>query len=84
MADFRRTGSVEALAGGADPEALLSSKLANSLSQSNRLHKTYGPVQLAKVREVDMVRRRGRAKLREQKPDKSVPRAGQKCPRGFC
>jgi hypothetical protein len=56
------------LAGGADPEAL-SSKMANSLSQSNRLHKTYAPVQLAKVREVDAVRRQGRAKLREQKPD---------------
>jgi hypothetical protein len=68
MADFRRTGSVEALTGGADPEAL-SSKMANSLSQSNHLHKTYGPVQLAKVREVDVVGSRGRAKLREQKPD---------------
>jgi hypothetical protein len=65
MADFRRTGSVEALAGGADPEGL-SSKMANSLSQSNRLHKTYAPVQLAKVREVDVARKRGRTKLREQ------------------
>jgi hypothetical protein len=68
MADFRRTGSVEALAGGADPEGL-SSKMANSLSQSNRLHKTYAPVQLAKVREVDVARKRGRTKLREQRSD---------------
>jgi hypothetical protein len=51
MADCRRTGSVEALAGGADPEGL-SAKMANSLSQSNRLHKTYAPVQLAQGRKV--------------------------------
>jgi hypothetical protein len=68
MADFRRTGSVEALAGGADPD-MLSSKMANSLSQSNRLHKTYAPVQLSKVRATDEARKRGRAKLREQKRD---------------
>jgi hypothetical protein len=46
LADFRRSGTIEALAGDAPPEKL-SSKMANSLSQSNRLHKTYGPVQLA-------------------------------------
>jgi len=66
LADFRRSGTVEALAGDAAPEKL-SSKMANSLSQSNRLHKTYAPVQLASVRDTDAARRRGRAKLREQK-----------------
>jgi hypothetical protein len=59
MADFRRSGTVEALAGDAPPEKL-SSKRANSLSQSNRLHKTYGPAQLASVRDTDAARRRGR------------------------
>ena len=58
MADFRRSGSVEALEGEAPPEKL-SSKMANTLSASNRLHKTYGPVMLAAVRDADAARRRG-------------------------
>ncbi|NJO22341.1 MAG: hypothetical protein HC868_04600 [Sphingomonadales bacterium] len=76
LADFRRSGSVEALAGEVAPEKL-SSKMANSLSTSNRAHKTYGPVQLAAVRDTDAARQRGRSKLRaatvngEQRPDKS-------------
>jgi hypothetical protein len=68
LADFRRTGTVEALAGGVDPETL-SNKMANTLSQSNFLHNTYAPVQLVRVREADAARKRGRVKLREQKPD---------------
>jgi len=71
LADFRRSGSVEALAGDVPPEKL-SSKMANTISASNRLHKTYAPVVLASVRDVDAARRRGRAKLREQKPAESV------------
>jgi hypothetical protein len=74
MADFRRSGSVEALEGEAPPEKL-SSKMANTLSASNRLHKTYGPVMLAAVRDIDAARRRGRTKLRgqsEQSEDESV------------
>lgn len=71
LADFRRSGSVEALAGEAPPEKL-SSKMANTLSASNRLHKTYGPIVLQSVRDVDDARRRGRAKLREQKPAESI------------
>jgi hypothetical protein len=39
MADFRRTSTVEALAGGFDPETL-SNKMANTLSQSNFLPNT--------------------------------------------
>jgi hypothetical protein len=69
LADFRRSGTVEALAGDATPEKV-SSKMANSLSQANRPHKTYAPVQLASVRDTDAARRRGRAKLREQNPTK--------------
>jgi hypothetical protein len=79
VADFRRSGTVEALAGNAAPEKL-SSKMANSLSQSNRLHKTYAPVQLASVRDTDLARRRGRAKLREQKQDESRPPSPKKAP----
>jgi hypothetical protein len=78
-ADFRRSGTVEALAGNAVPEKL-SSKMANSLSQSNRLHKTYGPVQLASVGDTDAARRRGRAKLREQKQEESRPPPAKQSP----
>jgi hypothetical protein len=77
LADFRRSGSVEALAGGIQPEKL-SNKMANTLSSSNRLHKTYGPVQLASVREVDEARRAGRAKIREQTPAESVTAPARK------
>ena len=71
LADFRRSGTVEALAGDVSPSSL-SSKMANSISVSNRLHKTYGPVQLATVRQADEARKAGRTLLREQKPDKSL------------
>jgi hypothetical protein len=63
LADFRRSGSVDAFAGDAPPEKV-SAKMANSLSASNRLHRTYAPVQLAAVRDVDAARTRGRTKLR--------------------
>ena len=66
LADFRRSGSVEALAGDVPPETL-STKMANTISASNRLHKTYAPAVLASVRNVDAARGRGRSKLREQK-----------------
>jgi hypothetical protein len=65
LQDFRRSGTVEALAGKVAPTDL-SSKMANSISQSTRLQKTYGPVQLASVRDADAARRRGRRRLREQ------------------
>ena len=71
LADFRRSGSVEALAGDVPPEKL-AAKMANTLSASNRLHKTYAPVVLGSVRDADAARKRGRAKLREQKPTESV------------
>jgi hypothetical protein len=58
MADFRRSGSVDALEGEAPPEKL-SSTMANTLSASNRLHKTYGPVMLAAVRDADAARAAG-------------------------
>jgi hypothetical protein len=75
--DFRRSGSVEALAGDVPPEKL-SAKMANTLAASNRFHKTYGPVVLASVRDADDACQRGRAKLREQKPTKSVAAPDEK------
>ena len=66
LADFRRSGATKALAGNALPEKL-SKKMANTLSQSNKLHATYAPVQLASVHDVDAARKVGRAKLRGQK-----------------
>jgi hypothetical protein len=61
LADLRRSGAVEAIKGGASA-AGLSAKMANDLSSSNSLHKTYVPVDLATVRSVDAARRRGRHK----------------------
>ena len=63
LADLRRSGTVEAFAGKADP-ASVSSKMANTLSASNRLHKTYNPVNVVVVREVDAARTVGRKRLR--------------------
>lgn len=62
---------MEALAGQVAPTDL-SSKMANSISESKRLQETYGPVQLVQVRGADAARRRGRAKLREQDRTKGV------------
>jgi hypothetical protein len=77
LADFRRSGSVEALAGGATAEKL-SVKMANSISASVRLQKTYLPNQVASVRDIDEARRVGRAKLREQKGVESVTAPARK------
>jgi hypothetical protein len=71
LADFCRSGGVEALAGDVPPEKL-STKMANTISASNRLHRSYAPVVLTSVRDVDAARGRGRSKLREQKPTESV------------
>lgn len=71
LAGVRRSGATEDLAGKVPPEKL-ASKMANTLSASNRLHKTYAPVQLASVRDVDAARKDGRRTLREQNPDERV------------
>lgn len=62
LADFRRSGAVEATAGGAGAEQL-SAKMANTLSASNRLHRTYLPADTSTVRAVDDARQAGRAKI---------------------
>jgi hypothetical protein len=67
LSDMRCSGTVEATAGGADAQAV-STKMANTLAASTRPQKTYNPVNLVTVREVDAIRREGRAKLRANKP----------------
>ncbi|AZO77525.1 MULTISPECIES: hypothetical protein [unclassified Bosea (in: a-proteobacteria)] len=71
LSDMRRSGTVEATAGGADAHAV-SAKMANTLSASARLQKTYNPVNLVTVRAVDANRREGRSKLRENKAGRKV------------
>jgi hypothetical protein len=63
LADFRRSGAVEAIAGGARAEESAHA-MGNTLSASNALHATYVPVNLATIRGVMDARRRGRTKLR--------------------
>jgi hypothetical protein len=63
LADFRRSGAVEAIAGGANAEELAHA-MGNTLSASNALFATYVPVNHATLRTVREARRRGRAKLR--------------------
>jgi hypothetical protein len=63
LMDMRRSGTVEAIAGGADAVGL-AAKLANSIGRSNVLHKTYAPVELEAVRNTDEARLKGRRKMR--------------------
>lgn len=63
LADMRRSGAIEAQAGGAT-SAETAAKMANSISTSNALHKTYQPVDLETVRQADAARRLGRTRLR--------------------
>jgi hypothetical protein len=64
--DMRRSGAVEAVRGNAAPTKL-SSKMANTISASNRLHRTYIPVDIAAVRDVDEARVRGRERNKRKK-----------------
>lgn len=62
LMDMRRTGAVEANAGGAPVEAI-AAKMANSIDQNRKLQKTYMPVNIAAVRAADEARRIGRRLL---------------------
>jgi hypothetical protein len=62
LMDMRRTGAVEANAGGASVESL-SAKMGNSIDQNKTLQKTYMPVNLVAVRAADSARKEGRRKL---------------------
>lgn len=63
LADIRRSGAIEAQAGGATP-AETAAKMANSISSANAIHKTYQPVDLTAVRQADEARKRGRQRMR--------------------
>ena len=61
--DLRRTGAVEAIAGGTNAEKLAHA-MGNTLNASNQLFATYVPVNVATLRDVMQARRAGRSKLR--------------------
>jgi hypothetical protein len=61
LADMRRSAAVEALAGGANASQI-GSKLANSMSTNEELHRTYLPVDKGAVEAVDRARIEGRRK----------------------
>ena len=65
LMDMRRSGVIEAIAGGAGPLSL-AAKLANSIGRSNTLHKTYAPVEFEAVRNTDDARLRGRRRMRAE------------------
>ena len=73
LQDMRRSGAGEALVGGATPHAI-SAKMANTLSHSNRLHRTYLPVDVATVRKVDELRVLGRKRTKEAQKVPTQPR----------
>jgi hypothetical protein len=64
--DMRRSGAVEAVRGDTKP-IKLSAKMANTIASSNRLHKTYIPVDVEAVRDVDAARRRARERIKSKK-----------------
>jgi integrase len=66
LADFRRSGAVEAIAGEAQP-AHLAHAMGNTLATSNALFATYVPVNHASIRAVMEARRVGRQRLRGHK-----------------
>jgi hypothetical protein len=71
LADFRRSGSMEAVAGQAAPAAL-AHVMGNSLDRCHELFKVYCTINIISLRDVAAARERGAAKLKqEQKPLKS-------------
>lgn len=63
LMDMRRSGAVEAMAGGVHP-GHLAAKMANSINEAQDLQATYIPVDAEVVKLADEARRRGRSKLR--------------------
>lgn len=70
LADMRRSGAVEGDAGGGSVTDQ-SNKMANTVSASNRLRKTYNPTNVVSARRFDQARAVG-ARLLEQNREKSV------------
>ena len=62
LMDMRRSGAVEARAGGASIEHL-AAKMGNGIDQNRELQKVYLPVDVASVESADDARRKGRTKL---------------------
>jgi hypothetical protein len=71
LMDMRRTGAVEAMAGGADAGAL-SAKMANTLSDSKALQRAYLPIDKATVTRADAARLIGRRLISENKREAKV------------
>jgi hypothetical protein len=68
MADFRRSGAGEAIAGGAQP-APLAHAMGNTLDRSNKLFATYCPVNVVNLQIIAKARREGAERLaRQNKP----------------
>jgi hypothetical protein len=65
LMDMRRSGTIEAVAGGANAVGI-AAKMANSIGQSNALHKAYSPVSIEAVRNTDEARLQGRRKMRAE------------------
>jgi hypothetical protein len=65
LMDMRRSGAVEAQAGGASVEDM-AAKMGNSIDENKALQKTYIPVNLAAVRKADEHRRIGRKRLGQE------------------
>lgn len=78
LMDMRRSGAVEANAGGASVEAI-SAKMGNSIDDNKALQKTYMPVNLAAVRAADMARLKGRHLLGQERNEyKKLKLGGEK------
>lgn len=71
LMDMRRSGALEAVTGGADAGAI-SAKLANTLSDSKALQRTYLPVDRAAVDLADEARKRGRRRILANKSEAKV------------
>ncbi|TIL56716.1 MAG: hypothetical protein E5Y79_28330 [Mesorhizobium sp.] len=78
LMDMRRSGAVEANAGGASVEAI-SAKMGNSIDENKALQRTYMPVNLVAVRAADEHRRKGRKLLgQEHNEFKKLKLGGEK------
>jgi hypothetical protein len=64
LRDMRRSGVLEAFAGGGDARAV-AEKFGNSIDRSSFLFRTYNPVDLEKVRQTDAARLDGRRRRNE-------------------
>src|SRR5262249_36304936 len=62
LADFRRSGSVEAVAGRADPAAL-AHVMGSGLDRCHELFRTYCPVNVTSLQDVAEARERGAKRL---------------------